>query len=361
MEMNVSFSYVARGLIVMFWIAVIMLFLHVPDLATGWKTKRSISIMIWSELIDDAVIRDFQEKTGIKVYVSYMESNEELYAKIKATGGQGYDLLIPSDYTVSLLREDGILKKLNTSKLTMLDRLDRRYLHAYYDPEQEYSIPYFIQLYGIGIDKEYFKSGLPAHGWGLLFDTNVINYPVAMVDNPRENILLASYYLFSTIDSLTNDQLQETKNLLLRQKKFITAYTEMRTDYLLATRACPVALATSTVVWKMLKEYEFLDFIAPEGGSFTTVDNFVIPAASIKEDLVYEFLNYIYQPEILEHHFNEYRFFVATTDQEWLMKKYDVPETIQAIHNDPHYQLLYFRNVISEKIINDIWISLKAR
>lgn len=103
----------------------------------------------WSEYIPNEVLEQFTKETGIKVIYSTYESNETMYAKLK-THGSGYDLVVPSTYYVSKMRDEGMLQKIDHSKLSHYKDLDPNFLHKSFDPKNDYSIPYIWGATGIG-------------------------------------------------------------------------------------------------------------------------------------------------------------------------------------------------------------------
>jgi spermidine/putrescine transport system substrate-binding protein len=91
----------------------------------------------------------FERETGIRLHVSYYETNEELFSKLRATKGEGYDLVIPSDYVVELMIKEGLLQKIDRTKVHAWSELDPKLLSLYFDPHNDYTIPYFWAVYGL--------------------------------------------------------------------------------------------------------------------------------------------------------------------------------------------------------------------
>ena len=83
------------------------------------------------------------------------DSNEQMY--IKVVNGESYDILVPSDYMIQRLIEEGYLQKLDPSRLDCIDKLADAVKGLPYDPENEYSIPYFWGTVGIVYDKNKVK------------------------------------------------------------------------------------------------------------------------------------------------------------------------------------------------------------
>lgn len=358
--MHNSFFYRFGGKfqIVIFWIVVFFGTLYIPKLFYSLSSQESINVATWTDMLDEIMIKKFEEKTGIRVNVSYFDNNDELLVKIRATKGEGYDLIIPSDHTVELLKEAGLLKRLNKSKITVWDRVEPRLLGAYFDPNNDYSIPYYWGIYGIGINKDFFGQNAPKPSWDLVFKPLPHNAKISMLDNPREALLLTALYIHGSLDNLNECVFEKIKNLLIAQKKWVEAYTEFRADYLLLSTTCPVVVSTTPTMFRLMGVQKNIEFLVPQEGTFMTTDNWVIPNASSKEDSVYSFINFLYQPEIIAHHFNVFTFIPATIDLQDLLKNYP---SIYSAHTSFNNKLFYFKNILSRSTVNDIWIALKAR
>lgn len=349
---------VVRAAMIGFWIGIIIFFLSLPFFSGFLSTEKSINVMMWTELIDPQVIEDFEEQTGIKVHVSYFESNEELYARVKATGGAGYDMLVPSDYAMPWLLTDNLLKPLDRSKITIWDRLDPKLLDHSFDPKNTYSIPYLWQLYGLAIDTNVLPK--PEATWGLLFDANKVPGCVVMPDVAREVVLISALYLFGTTEHLDEQKLQKIYQLLLCQKPRVAAYSEMRADFLLTSGVCSVIVSQSTLMWHVTRVHEHITFLVPKEGTFVVLDNFVIPKTSCKDEYVYQFMNFVLQPSVVKYHFERYRYFPATIDLMPLLNATPGGQSVKDAHARVTRNLQFFTNPVPEKEIQKIWLGLKG-
>lgn len=350
-----------RVAILLFWLVIFFGSLYLPLIFNRYSTDRSINVATWSDMISEEALQQFKEKTGITVNMSYFDDNDELLVKMRATKGHGYDLIIPSDYTVQQLIEEDLLQPFDKTKMTCWDRIVPRLLDCYFDPGNRYSIPYYWGIYGLGVDTEFFNGTIPEASWDLIFkELPGKSVKIAMLNTPREAILLASYYLFKSIDALSPEKCAQIKSLLLEQKKWVEAYAEFRADYLLISKACPVVVMTTPFVFRLMSVSSRVEFIVPHEGSFMITDNWVIPKASSKPDLVYQLINFLYEPAIIAHHFDTFTFFPATVDLGHLIQERGLGASVYNVHFDTSLVLDFFRNVISKDAINDIWITLKA-
>jgi spermidine/putrescine transport system substrate-binding protein len=345
----------------MFWVACLMIFLSMPKISFLWEKDRTINLLTWAATIDPHVVVAFEKETGIKVNISYFEHNEELFVKLYTTKGKDYDLIVPSDYLIEKLIKNKLIKPIDRSKLKFWDRINPRLLGHYFDPKNEYSVPYLWAIYGLGIDTEYFKQELP-HSWGLLFDYPIESAKVAMLNVAQESILITAQYLYGSTENITKEKIKEIQQKLIAQKKRVEAYidADIRSNYMLVSKTCPIVVASSPYILYLMKERPAINFIIPQEGGFLLIDSLVLSVASQKDDLVYQFINYLYRPEILHHHYQLYPFLPATNELKKIMAEEKIPESIIRMHFDSTVKLTFFTHILPENVINNIWISLKT-
>jgi len=344
-----------RALAILFWLVVITVFLFLPRFARLFVSEKSITIFTFPLLIDTHVLADFEHRTGIKTYVHYYENNDELLVKMRADKQHGYDIIFPSDYAVQLLIKEGVLQKIDRTKLRFFNRLNKKLLNLYFDPLNQYSLPYLWEVYGIGFDKEFFGKEGPEPTWRFVFDECSSLRCMGMNNNVREVVGIAALYLFGKVDFLNKQQLQKVKETLLTQKKCVAVYTDLRADYLLLSRTCPIVVCLADDVW--LHNDPGIGFMIPREGSFISIDSVCIPKASTKTDLIYQLVNYLYEAQVMQHHTDKYSFFPSLADVS--------PPTVgrkimhQIMRNFEKFH--FFKDIATEQELNDLWISLKAK
>ena len=107
---------------------------------SGSSEKRVVNVCSWGEYIDESLIDEFEHETGIEVNYQTVPSNEELYSMLK-TGGANYDVVVPSDYMISQLIEEGMLAELDYDNIPNFSLIDDRFKNLSYDPENKYTVP----------------------------------------------------------------------------------------------------------------------------------------------------------------------------------------------------------------------------
>lgn len=352
---------IIRSLIILFWIALIFASLYWPKLKVIHYDANTLNVFAWGDILDPTVIAQFEKDTHIKVNLNYYSSNEELLVKLKATKGEGYDLIIPSDYAVNILIHEELLKPIDKSKLTFWHELNPNLLGHHFDPENRYSLPFEWEIFIFGINKDYFaKNNLP-HSWKLIFDKNTVQYKISMTNDPIEAIQFAGFYLYGTVPTLTQDQADQVTKLLIEQKQWVEAYANFRGDYFLATQNCPIVIASSSYIWRTMRQFSFVGFIVPEEGTFITIENLSIPKLSTKDHLTYQLINYLYSHYSVRSHFETYGFFPATLHSLKDMPLEPEAKSLVFASEEQFDKFHFVDELMSPQETRDTWVEVKTR
>lgn len=337
--------------------ALIIAFLSLGRLADWFDRSKHINVLVWGQILDKEFLSDFENETGIHVNMSYFENNEELFVKLKSTDLHDYDLIMPSDWAAELLIKDGLLKKLDRNKITAWNSLYPALCNLYFDSNNEYTIPYFWSLFGLGVNTAYWGGKNPPATWGLVFDKQIMPKRISMVEDPRALILIAALYLFGQVKKLDKDEIDAIKKLLQTQKSRVEIYTDLRPEYVLVSGVVPVVVSLSGDLLKIMRRFDTIDFIIPQEGAFALIDSFAIPATTKKDDLVYSFLNYIFHPDVVKKYVDKFDFFPAVKiDIEYDDRFAHLTEPTEALFNN----INFFKNVVSKEILNDVLLYLKS-
>lgn len=354
-----------RSAIVIFWLGLIGIFLYLSYLWPVKSTVRSINVFAWSGMFDLKHIARFEKQTKIRVNLSFYESNEELLVKLRATGGVGYDLIFPSDYAVNILKREKLLKKLDKTKMPFYAQLNPILLGHYFDATNDYSIPYEWSVYGLGFNKEVFKDSKPEPTWGLLFDPAKMPSKVVMPNDPLLAVPITAFYLYGHFNLITKGMLPAIYTTLVKQKPFVEAYADLRANYYLQSKNVAVAVTSSADSARIMPNYPFIDFLVPKEGSLVTIESFALPISTDKDELVYEFMKFMYTPHMLVHNFKTLGFFPPTLEALALVK---APATIQSLLSMSRDQFARFsflklgllESDLSEQDFYDLWIAVKS-
>lgn len=170
----------------------------------GCNRRERLLILNWGEYINDEVLLKFEEEYNVSVSMSLADSNELFYSKIKS-GTTAYDIVVPSDYMVEKMHDNGLLQKIDLSKLTNYDPVNNPFMPGVkgiqsimFEGNEEYAIPYFWGTFGIMYNKK--KAGLEEallkYGWEAYFEQNKRpeGTRIGMYDVPRFAYAAAMFY-----------------------------------------------------------------------------------------------------------------------------------------------------------------------
>ncbi len=357
------FSFVLRALIVFGWMGLIFGLLYLPHFlpkTTARLTKKSIDIFCWPDMFLPETLAEFEAQTGIKVIRHYYTTNEEMLIKLKATKGQGYDLVIPSDYAVKPLIAHRLLKPLDHSKFLYAHTLHPRLIGHDYDPTLAYSLPFQWDIFAFGVNCDGFQGDLTELSWSHIFEENKLDGSIAMTFDPVEAISFASYYLFDHADYLNEAQKTAVLNLLKTQKKWVDNYSALRGDYFLATKNCRLAVCLSSHLFRSSLNYPHTRIVIPRDRQIVSIENVAIPVGSKKDDLVYQFLNFIYTPKTMAKDCTAFLVFPATIDALPLI---DAPPSFKDIFTQSLKNprcFAFVKPVLKEQEARDLWIKTRS-
>ena len=234
------------------------------------RSERVVNVCSWGEYIDEELITQFEEETGIRVNYQTAESNEALYSLIKM-GGADFDVIVPSDYMIARLIEEDMLAELDYSHIPNFDLIDDTYKNLSYDPENKYTVPYAWGTLGI-IYNTTMVSG-PITSWDAMFDPQYAGQ-VLMINNSRDALAAALLDLGYSINTTDPGQLEEAF-ALLKTAKDSGVYQAFVMDEVFQKMEggnAAIAMYYAGDYLTMLENNEDLAFVIPEEGSNWFVD-----------------------------------------------------------------------------------------
>ena len=176
--------------------------------------KRVVNVCSWGEYIDEDLIYKFEDETGIKVNYQTAESNEALYSLLK-TGAGDYDVIVPSDYMIARLIDEGMLAELNYDNIPNYEKIGEQYKSLSFDPENKYTVPYTWGTLGIIYNSTMVDGDIDS--WDAMFDEKYAGN-VLMIRNSRDALAAALLDLGYDINTTDESQIREAYQLLADAK-----------------------------------------------------------------------------------------------------------------------------------------------
>lgn len=253
---------------------------------------QTLHVYNWGEYTGENIIQDFEEKTGATVVMENFDSNEQMY--IKVANGESYDILVPSDYMIQRLIDEDYLQKLDPDKLDCMDLLADAVKGLPYDPNNEYSVPYFWGTVGIVYDTTVVdEEDLVNEGFNIFLDEKYKGN-IYLYDSERDSFMMALKALGYSMNTEDESELQQAYDWLVQCVR--TMEPEIVTDEIIDNMVQgrkALGLIYSGDAAYVMSENEDMGFYLPETGTNLWSDAMVIPANAKNPDLAHEFINHV--------------------------------------------------------------------
>lgn len=255
-----------------------------------------LNVYNWSGYMPDSVLKQFEKETGVKVNYSTYDSNETMYAKLKANPNIGYDIVVPSNYFVDRMRKQGMLQKIDKTKLEGLKNLNPALLDKNYDPHNDYSIPYFWGSTGIMVNTRYFpKSDIQQ--WSDLWRPEYRDQLLLL--NDSRDVFAVAFFVLGYAQNETNPE--RIKQAYLKAKELMPNVKIFNTEgvkSIYIDEDIALGMAWSGDAYLAQQENPNLHFIYPKEGFTIAIDSMAIPKHARHLENAYKFINFVLRPEI---------------------------------------------------------------
>ncbi|MDQ5811192.1 MAG: spermidine/putrescine ABC transporter substrate-binding protein [Actinomycetota bacterium] len=260
----------------------------------GGSKENKLNLYNWSDYVNPkTTIPNFEKKFGVEVTQDFFADNEALLAKLQA-GGTGYDVIVPSDYMVSIMRKSDIIQKLDKSKIQNSDNVGEAFKGLPFDPNNDYSMPYQWGTTGILYNR---KELGEMTSWDAMWDPQYKG-EIAMMTDVRETMGAALKRLGYSLNTTDSDRLEEAKRLLLEQKPLLRGYfASFEVRPLVQNGDIGLGHVYSGDGFLAIAENKDLDYAIPVEGATRWTDTMAIPVGAPHVDNAHKFINYILSAE----------------------------------------------------------------
>ena len=252
----------------------------------------------WPNYHNPVNVEEFTEATGVNVQINAFGSNEEMLAKLQA-GGTGWDVFVPTNYTISNYVELDLIQELDLSRIPNYDASAQNALFS--DPAtvngKVYAVPKNWGTTGFCVNTGNIKSG--PKSWKDFFDvtmnegsghTIVHDYQLTTIGAA----LVALGYSFNSIDE---GELAAAEKVLIDAKPHLFAITS---DYQPGMRSGDGWLS---ICWngdglQLNKDIPEIDYVVANDGGEIWSDFYCIPKDAPHLEAAYAFVNFLLDPYV---------------------------------------------------------------
>ncbi len=333
----------------------------------------------WGEYISDgtegsldvnAAFEEWYEETfGVRVEVNYstFSSNEDMYAKL-SSGAAGYDVVVPSDYMIARMIEEGMLRRLDFGNIKNIGNIDYDAMFhgeaPYYDPENAYSVPYTYGTVGI-IYNTTVVDEADIGSWDLMWNSkyegNILQF-----NNSRDAFATALFKLGHSVNSQSAAEWEQALALLLEQKEIVQGYVMDEIFNKMENGSAAIAPYYAGDFFTMYEDNEDLAFFYPEEGTNVFVDAMCVPASSQNPEIAERYIDFMLSPEaaIANAEYICYaspnRLVTESEDYRAAMEEIH-PDAMEILYGTEELKMEFYENLPAEQLmmINDLWEDLK--
>lgn len=320
--------------------------------------KTTLYLLNWGEYMDPELLKEFEaQNPDIKVKMTTTTSNEEMYT-VCATEGTKIDIVVPSDYLVERFVQEDLLAELNLSNIPNFKYVEKAAQNRTFDPENKYSVPYFIGTVGIVYNKKLVNEEVDS--WSILWNEKYAK-KIMMYDSIRDSMMVALSSLGYDINTTNPEELAEAGELLLAQKPLVRGYgtDNIKDDMIGGSVALAIDYSGSAV--QAIMENEDLAYVVPKEGSNVWMDNLVVLKSSKNKEAAERFINFMCEPEVAAQNSE---FVGYTTPNDAALEFVDEEFTSNSAYTIPDGVLdrcVYFKDLGDGlQLYNDVWMKVKT-
>ena len=316
----------------------------------------------WGEYIDPEVLDIFEEETGITVVYEEFETNESMYPKVQA-GAVSYDVVCPSDYMIQRMIENDLLAEINFDNIPNIKNIGEQYMKQSqgFDPENKYSVPYCWGTVGILYNKTMVEE--PVDSWSILWDEKYADQ-ILMQNSVRDAFGIALKYCGYSLNSTDLDELQEAKELLMKQKPLVQAYVvDQVRDKMISNEAAIGVIYSGEAIYTQ-SENPDLEYVIPKEGSNMWIDSWVIPKNAQNKENAEAFINFLCRPDIAKMNFDYITYSTPNVPARDLVEDDAIRNSTIAFPDASELERCETYNYLGTKfdnIYNELWREIKSK
>jgi spermidine/putrescine transport system substrate-binding protein len=258
------------------------------------RGKPVLHIYTWADYIKPELIAQFERDEQCRVVIDTFDSNEVMYAKLKA-GATGYDLVTPSSYMVKIMHDQGMLQKLDHGLLPNLRHIDPDYLRIAIDPAMEHSVPYMLTTTVIAYLRSRVADFEPS--WAM-FNRDAYRGRMTMLNDMRETIGAALKFLGCSINSTDDQELARARDVVIGWKRNLAKFENEQYKTGLASGEFFVVHGYSGDIIAVSEELADIAWAVPVEGTSIACDDFVLLATARQPALAHRFINFLHDPAV---------------------------------------------------------------
>ncbi len=324
------------------------------------SSGRVIRVFNAGEYMDPELIENFEKEYNCKIVYETFDSNESMYTKLMS--GSEYDIIIPSDYMIERLIKEKQLKPVNWDNITNKDLIDPANMGYPFDPQNTYSVPYFVGTVGILYDKNTVDEEDLEDGWELLRNPKYKG-DIYMYDSERDSFMIALKALGYSMNTTDREEIKEAYNWLIDQREtmdVVYAGDDVMDNMIAGNKSIAVVYSGDGAY--IMAENEDLGYFEPDEGTNEWCDAMVMTKYCEDTELAEQFMNYMLEPEVVYQNsiFIGYTTPVAEVRDELKDTEFEGINAYIPVFGAENNEVFKYQDTELRQFYSDLWTKVKA-
>lgn len=265
------------------------LLLLLASSACALHARDTLHIYTWADYLKPEIVARFEKANNCKVAIDTFDSNESMYAKLRA-GAAGYDLVVPSSYMVTLMNQQGMLATLDHGKLPNLANIDPDILTKIDDQTMAHSVPYATSYGVLAYRKDKVKNTVAS--WSMLGRTD-LGRRVCVLNDMRETIGAALKSLGYSLNSRDEKQLAAARDVVIGWKQHVAKFDNEQYKSAIDSGEFVLVHGYSGDLFQVVSDNDKVGILFPREGMTMGCDEMVVPKTAPNAALAHAFINFI--------------------------------------------------------------------
>jgi spermidine/putrescine transport system substrate-binding protein len=260
----------------------------------GDFSGQTLSVYNWADYIGETTIQDFEKLCDVTVNYEFFENNEQVISRLRQ-GNPGYDVIFANTYAIEIMIRDGLVEKIDKTKIPNFKNISSRWLNMPHDPNNDYSVPYLWGSMGVAYDNT--KVTEPIDSWEDVFNHDG---PVAWLEDQRAMLGVALKILGYDNSSTNPEEIQAAKDYLIEKGKNVKVIAADDGQALLERGEVDIAIEYSGDIYQLgvTCGCDRYVYVIPKEGSVADMAAALVPTDAPNPELAYAFIDYLNDPVV---------------------------------------------------------------
>lgn len=272
---------------------------HADPSATG--EPPTLHLYMWADYVKPSLVQQFEQENKCRVVIDTFDSNEAMYAKLKA-GATGFDIAIPSSYMVKLMQEQDMLSPIDRGMLSNLANISGEVANKVYDKLMQHSVPYAVSYTVVAYRKDKIDKIDPT--WAV-FERPDIKSRCTLLNDMRETIGAALKFLGHSINTRDEQHLAQARDLVLKWKKNTAKFDNEAYKTGIDSGEFSLVMGYSGDLFQVVSDNDKVGILMPQEGITMSCDEFVILKQGHNSLLAHQFINFLLDAKIAAENMQE--------------------------------------------------------